>query len=105
MGSVPRRYAFTIPSLYDGIRLDCRLYHPQTSQLSDEAYVPQKAAIVAHPYAPLGGCFDDPVVNVMAEELLNKGYVVGTFNLRYRRCLTSRSFCSWGKKPREESLY
>lgn len=52
----------------------------------------QKAAIVAHPYAPLGGCFDDPVVGAMTEELLNGGYVVGTFNLRYRQCLTSPAF-------------
>jgi hypothetical protein len=38
---------------------------------------------VGHPYAPLGGCFDDPIVNLMGNELLRAGCVVGTFNFRY----------------------
>jgi alpha/beta superfamily hydrolase len=37
---------------------------------------------VAHPYAPLGGCYDDPVVNFIGAQLLQAGYVVGTFNFR-----------------------
>jgi alpha/beta superfamily hydrolase len=41
------------------------------------------AAIVAHPYAPLGGCYDDPVVASMGNALLDAGYIVGTFNFRY----------------------
>lgn len=40
------------------------------------------AAVVAHPYAPLGGCYDDPVVSVVAGVLLRLGFVVVTFNFR-----------------------
>jgi len=73
-------YSFTIPSLKDDIKLDCRVYRPRTlGDISREV----KAAVVAHPYAPLGGCYDDPVVASMTETLLQQGYVVGTFNFRY----------------------
>lgn len=44
---------------------------------------PLRGAIVAHPYASLGGCYDDPVVSFIGGELLGNGYVVGTFNFRY----------------------
>ena len=37
----------------------------------------------AHPYAPLGGCADDHVVDVVAGTMLRRGYLVGTFNFRY----------------------
>jgi alpha/beta superfamily hydrolase len=37
---------------------------------------------VAHPYAPLGGCFDDPVVDEVGGELLNAGFFLVTFNFR-----------------------
>jgi len=39
--------------------------------------------VVAHPYAPLGGNYDDRVVGIVADELLKEGFVVGTFNFRY----------------------
>ena len=39
--------------------------------------------IIAHPYAPLGGCFDDPTVGAVGGELLKAGWIVGSFNLRY----------------------
>lgn len=42
----------------------------------------KKAAIIAHPYAPLGGSFDDNVVQEAAEVLLDHGFIVGTFNFR-----------------------
>ena len=42
-----------------------------------------KAAIVAHPYAPLGGSYDDSVVLSLVTKLVSMGYVVGTFNFRY----------------------
>jgi alpha/beta superfamily hydrolase len=42
----------------------------------------KRAAIVAHPYAPMGGCYDDPVVDVVAATILKQGYIVGTFNFR-----------------------
>jgi hypothetical protein len=40
-------------------------------------------AIVAHPYAPMGGCYDDPVVGRIASTMLDDGFIVGTFNFRY----------------------
>jgi hypothetical protein len=75
-------YSFTIPSIHDDTTLDCHLYHPK--QHRDPGLLREtKAAIVAHPYAPLGGCYDDPVVASMGEALLDAGYIVGTFNFRY----------------------
>lgn len=74
--------SFTIPSLHDGARLECRLYHPDEQQRQNGTTA-KKAAVVAHPYAPLGGCFDDPVVAAVGSELVQAGWIVGTFNLRY----------------------
>ena len=77
-------FAFTIPSVYDGTQLDCRIYLPRDLQQADNASHWQKqGSIVAHPYASLGGCYDDPVVSFVGGELLQSGYVVGTFNFRY----------------------
>lgn len=82
-------YSFTIPSIHDDTTLDCRIYHPQ------EVWRPQshdngnsrpwqkRGIIMAHPYAPLGGSYDDRVVGIVVEEYLALGYVVGTFNFRY----------------------
>ena len=42
----------------------------------------KKAAIIAHPYAPLGGSFDDHVVSETTKLLLDHGFIVGTFNFR-----------------------
>lgn len=78
-------HSFTIPSIYDGIQLSCRIYLPQ-QLVSDSANASQwrvRGAVVAHPYASLGGCYDDPVVSFIGGELLDAGYVVGTFNFRY----------------------
>ena len=78
-------FSFTIPSIHDDTTLDCRIYHP--TPLRDSASDPcgwqKKGAVVAHPYAPLGGSYDDHVVGIIAEELLKEGFVVGTFNFRY----------------------
>lgn len=38
---------------------------------------------MAHPYAPMGGCYDDRVVGIVVDEFLRLGWVVGTFNFRY----------------------
>ena len=73
-------YSFTLPSLEDDIKLDCRIYHPKALQHTSWEV---KAAVVAHPYAPLGGCYDDPVVMAVTGTLLKQGYVVGTFNFRH----------------------
>lgn len=42
----------------------------------------KKAAIIAHPYAPLGGNFDDNVVHEATKIFLDHGFIVGTFNFR-----------------------
>lgn len=104
---------FTLPSLHDGLPLDCRVFHPQSllpaahlnSVLTPSSPASPKqqnrksqrpgsvwgthcadgyraAAIVAHPYAPLGGSFDDNIVAVVSAVLLRLGFVVCTFNFR-----------------------
>jgi hypothetical protein len=101
-------FSFTIPSVYDATPLDCRLYLPTKQQRSTEFELDtspassiaasdaatttntititgatcNSGAILAHPYAPLGGCYDDPVVSIVGTELLRAGYVLGTFNFR-----------------------
>jgi alpha/beta superfamily hydrolase len=87
MGLPGPTLAFTIPSVYDDTTLDCRVYHP----VEDSAYTSthgkrvkrKQCAIVAHPYAPLGGCCDDPVVGIVAGQILKDGFIVCTFNFRY----------------------
>jgi hypothetical protein len=81
-------YCFTIPSVSDGTLLDCRIYHPvslQDAQLTKQRT--RKAALIAHPYAPLGGSMDDAVVTTIIDELLGLDFVVGSFNFRYRLSL------------------
>jgi hypothetical protein len=76
-------FTFTLPSIHDGIALDCRVYHPASLSVSPGAPSWDKhAAIVAHPYAPLGGNQDDNIVGVAASTLLRLGYLVCTFNFR-----------------------
>lgn len=73
----------TLPSIHDGLTLDCRVYHPVSLLANPRAPQWQRhAAVVAHPYAPMGGSYDDPVVDIVAAQLLRKGYLVGTFNFR-----------------------
>ena len=81
MGLPSPTFTFTIPSIHDDTILDCRLYLSRKYSALEFGRVP-KAAIIAHPYAPLGGCYDDPVVDSVGELLLKTGYVVGTFNFR-----------------------
>jgi alpha/beta superfamily hydrolase len=38
---------------------------------------------MAHPYAPMGGSYDDRVVGIVLDEFLKAGWIVGTFNFRY----------------------
>lgn len=80
------KYAFSIPSVEDDIPLDSRIYHPGNLAIGTEpvrdATFGKKGAIIAHPYAPLGGCSDDHVVLALTETLLGQGYIVGTFNFR-----------------------
>jgi hypothetical protein len=80
----PPNYAFVIPSVYDGRKLECRIFLPPVFQdIQSATNWPTRGAIVAHPYAPLGGCYDDPVVDFVGTELLRANYVLGTFNFRY----------------------
>ncbi|KAK1762996.1 Alpha/Beta hydrolase protein [Phialemonium atrogriseum] len=73
----------TLPSIHDGTVLDCRVFHPYSLSPSPRAPPWQRhAAVIAHPYAPLGGCYDDPVVDVVAATLLRLGFLVATFNFR-----------------------
>lgn len=76
--------SFTLPSIYDDTKLDCRLYHPLCLRDPSHSETPWSghAAVVAHPYAPLGGCFDDPIVDLAAGTLLQLGFLVATFNFR-----------------------
>ncbi|KAI6782669.1 uncharacterized protein J7T54_003682 [Emericellopsis cladophorae] len=78
----------TIPSIHDSLPLNCRIYHP----LEPNA---RYAAIVAHPYAPLGGSYDDPIVETVAAYLLRRGFIVATFN--FRGAGTGRT--SWSARP------
>ncbi|KAK3939182.1 Alpha/Beta hydrolase protein [Diplogelasinospora grovesii] len=88
---------FTLPSLHDGLPLDCRVYHPLSLTASPNAPAWKKhAAIIAHPYAPLGGCYDDPVVDIVASTLLRLGLLVGTFNFRGANGSAGRT--SWTAK-------
>ncbi|KAF5656778.1 hypothetical protein FDENT_14239, partial [Fusarium denticulatum] len=91
----------TLPSIHDGITLDCRIYHPLSLSANPKAPTWLKhAAVVAHPYAPMGGCYDDPVVGAAAALLLRKGFLVGTFNFRGAHGSAGRT--SWTAKPERD---
>ena len=87
---------FTLPSLHDDLELDCRLYFPRIRSETHEAPRPQGCAIFAHPYAPLGGCYDDPVVQSVGEVLIRNGFVLATFNFRGAEKSAGRT--SWSGK-------
>lgn len=89
--------SITIPSIQDDVTLECRIYHPLSLSANPRAPTWRKhAAIVAHPYAPLGGCFDDAVVETVSAILLGQGFLVGTFNFRGAGKSTGRT--SWTSK-------
>ncbi|KAF5023735.1 hypothetical protein F66182_4209 [Fusarium sp. NRRL 66182] len=91
----------TLPSIHDGLTLDCRIYHPLSLSASPRAPAwPRHAAVVAHPYAPMGGSFDDPVVEGVSAQLLRKGFLVGTFNFRGAHGSAGRT--SWTSKPERD---
>lgn len=78
--------SFTIPSIHDDLTLECRIYLPTcliAGPSVQKSSWRKQATIVAHPYAPLGGCYDDPVVDIVGYTLLNEGFIVGTFNFRW----------------------
>lgn len=95
--------SITIPSVHDDATLECRIYHPQSLTANPRAPPWCKhAAIIAHPYAPLGGCYDDPVVETVAATLLRQGFLIGTFNFRGAGNSSGRT--SWTSKA-ERSDY
>lgn len=95
--------SITIPSVHDDTTLECRIYHPQSLTANPRAPAWRKhAAILAHPYAPLGGCYDDPVVETLAATLLRQGFLVGSFN--FRGAGNSGGRTSWTSKA-ERSDY
>lgn len=79
-----------IPSLHDSVPLSARLYLPPsytrtrttTTTATTTTAWPRRLAIVAHPYAPLGGNYDDRVVLRVVALLLSLDWVVATFNFR-----------------------
>ncbi|KAK3690303.1 hypothetical protein B0T22DRAFT_191411 [Podospora appendiculata] len=92
---------FTLPSLHDGLTLDCRVYHPHSLVASPKSPPWRKhAAVIAHPYAPLGGSYEDPIVNIVATTLLRTGLLVATFNFRGAHGSAGRT--SWTAKAERE---
>ncbi|KAJ5041552.1 uncharacterized protein L3040_005135 [Drepanopeziza brunnea f. sp. 'multigermtubi'] len=99
----PPTLSFTIPSIQEDVALDCRVYHPASlapTSISHCTAWNKKAAIVAHPYAPLGGSYDDPVVGIIADLLLKQNFVVGTFN--FRGAGISQGRTSWQAKAEQK---
>ncbi|KAK5993025.1 hypothetical protein PT974_06451 [Cladobotryum mycophilum] len=91
----------TIPSLHDGTVLDCRIYHP--ASLAARPHTPpwqRHTAVFAHPYATMGGCYDDPIVDFIGDQLLRKGYLLGTFNFRGAGRSAGRT--SWTARPERD---
>ncbi|KAI0517090.1 Alpha/Beta hydrolase protein [Xylaria bambusicola] len=91
--------SFTLPSVHDGTELDCRLFHPSTGPSHPGLPWSGHAAVVAPPYAPLGGCYNDAIVDVVAGTLLQVGYLVVTFN--FRGAASSAGRTSWTSKPEQ----
>jgi alpha/beta superfamily hydrolase len=86
MGLSEPDLSFTIPSIHDDLTLDCRIYLPRdltSGSLSAASAWQRKGAVLAHPYAPLGGCYDDPIIGIVGADLCKAGFVVGYFNFRY----------------------
>ena len=82
-------YSFTIPSIHDDTALNCRVYNPDSLSAAGWSATGlvqmsrMRGIIMAHPYAPMGGSYDDRVVGIVVDEFLKAGWVVGTFNFRY----------------------
>ena len=103
--------SFTIPSIHDNANLECRIYHPKRSRPKLRDTFQKCGVIFAHPYAPMGGCFDDPVVAAVGSEILEAGSVLGTFNFRFEyfhslaSCPTPSNLKQWSRSlPRLDEL-
>ncbi|KAK6512507.1 hypothetical protein TWF481_001391 [Arthrobotrys musiformis] len=82
--------------------IEARVYHPDfPSTYGLSRHTPRKAAVLAHPYAPLSGNWDDPVVLSLVSLLTKKGWVVATFN--FCGAGNSKGKTSWtGTREKEE---
>ena len=87
--------ALTIPSLHDSTEISSRVYYPGKPEDSTGLFG-RGFAILAHPYAPLGGSYDDPVVALVGTTLLRNGIVLITFNFRGAEGAAGRT--SWSGK-------
>ncbi|KAF3045604.1 hypothetical protein E8E12_010504 [Didymella heteroderae] len=96
-------YSFTIPSIHDDTTLDCRIYHPDVFDYSAGnefgSRWRKRGIVMAHPYAPMGGSYDDRVVGIVVDEMLKAGYVVGTFNFRGAHGSKHKGRTSWSGRP------
>jgi alpha/beta superfamily hydrolase len=84
MGLPEPTLSFAIPSIHDDTTIEARIYHradTRTDPFKRER-TGKRGAIIAHPYAPLGGSYDDPVVGIVAAQVLKEGFIVCTFNFR-----------------------
>ncbi|CAA9965465.1 hypothetical protein P3342_011438 [Pyrenophora teres f. teres] len=94
-------YSFTIPSIHDDTTLDCRIYHPNVllkpKDSSEIVQWKRRGIVMAHPYASMGGSYDDRVVGIVVEEFLHAGWMVGTFN--FRGANASKGRTSWSGRP------
>ncbi|QDS68807.1 hypothetical protein FKW77_006164 [Venturia effusa] len=102
---LPEPLSFTVPSIHDDTVIHARIYHPagSTKDPSGSEQHGIRGAIVAHPYAPLGGSYDDPVVGLVASQILKEGFTVCTFN--FRGAHGSQGHTSWtGVKEREDYI-
>ncbi|KAF3909311.1 hypothetical protein ABW20_dc0108974 [Dactylellina cionopaga] len=91
-----------VPTSSHDLTIEARVYHPPEfpvdygcSQKSQ-----RKAAVVAHPYASLGGNWDDPVVLSLVALLTSRGWVVATFN--FGGAGNSKGKTSWTGAPERE---
>ena len=87
--------ALTIPSLHDSIEILSRVYYPRKPK-DNTGFFGRGFAVLAHPYAPLGGSYDDPVVALIGTILLQNGIVLVTFNFRGAEGAAGRT--SWSGK-------
>ena len=102
-------YSFTIPSIHDDTTLDCRIYHPDiydkpSNNILRAPSWRKRGIVMAHPYAPMGGSYDDRVVSIVVDELLKAGYIVGTFNFRYGLAILKKRFLSTNAAQRRPWL-
>ncbi|KAF3918362.1 hypothetical protein ABW21_db0208462 [Orbilia brochopaga] len=84
--------------------VEARVYHPLEfpGSYGLRRRTARRAAVVAHPYASLGGNWDDPVVLGLVGLLIARGYVVATFN--FGGAGNSKGKTSWTGTPEREEF-